>query len=550
MKHILALLFLLLSGLAQAADYYVCDCGTGAEGSCVAGSSGGTGTTSGSPKQFFSQLPSVNGWAAGSTVRFCRGGSHAWTLLRLENPNATKANPITFDAYTPSWGGTARPILFTNPAGTDHGSASAFEYGGFFDGTNDVGYTFRNIHVKGPGKDQITPGQASRGWLVWGLISNTIYDNVEVDGFTFGFQFSNGADGGNPDTTSGHIVRNSYIHHNSMGILGSRHDLTIDDNTLERNNDGCSTACSQSHALYIATGRGYAGTSNNRIRIRRNVLRDNSFTAAGNCEGGSMTMHGRFDDILIEENLVETTTGTPNTGCYGISLNEGYLPEVERLSRLVVRGNTVANVGNVCIESNIGGGGAIYENNKCIKTRAGGQAPNINLSLTDNADSITAGANANNTIVRNNTFYVTVAASGSLITVNTGTGHSVYNNLAFLGGAATANCWGPTALSNFTVWDHNHCYELGSGQWSTTYATLSAAQAAGFDTSGSAASFSFANTPASPTWDLSLSANIPGRATGKPPRDALWCQRATTPTRGAVEFSPSSCSSIRSPINF
>jgi hypothetical protein len=336
-----------------------------------------------------------------------------------------------------------------------------------------------------------------------------------------------------------------------MGILGGHTDLSIIGNTISGNNVGCDvgTACGFSHGLYIGSGQGFTSYYR-RIVIRGNTVVDNSLDANGNCDGGSITIHGRFEQVLIEENTIETTTGTPTTDCYGISMNDGY-DNGEFIRNLIVRANTVANVGNVCIESNIGIN-VLYENNKCIKTRAGGNAPNIAIVLTDDVNSQADGpVTGNNAIVRNNTCYITVAASGSCLSVSAGTGHQVFNNIAYLGASATANCWSPSAIGNFTVWDNNQCYELGSGQWSGSYANLAAAQAAGYDTNGSSAEPLFSVTPSSANgWNLALSANSTGRNTDKPLRDVSYSQRANPPTRGAYEFGGTPTLAIRAPVHF
>jgi hypothetical protein len=557
-RHLLALVFLLFAGVASAQvvpNYTVCDCGIGAQTGCVPGSSGNSGTSVSSPKQSFAQLPNINTRPAGTVIGFCKGGAIPWSLIRLENPNSTKASPITFTSYDPPWGGTERPILYTNPAGTTHATASAFEFGGFFDEVDDIGYVFRGLHLKGPGTQGMT--DTTRAWLIWGVLSAGIWEDNEVEGFLFPWEMTNGPDGGDPQLGTGFWIKNNYVHHNSMGILGSRQDLFVEGNLFYRNNDGCPVGnCGFNHGGYIGTGRGFASNNGSvfsqRTTVRKNVFRDNSINTAGNCDGGSLTMHGRFDQLDIEENLIEVTVGASTTNCYGISLNAGYGPEVELIKRLRVRANTVANVGNVCIESNINGGGAVYENNKCIKTRVGGNAPSITLSQTDNAPSIAAGATANNTIVRHNSWYVTVPAPGSLITVNAGTGHQVYSNLASLSGTANANCWSPGARANFAVWDYNQCSQGGSGLLTSAYPTLAAFQAAGFGPNDTGILIFWAVGTPSPAnnWDLSLTTNRLGRSAGRPRFDSKWCERASTPTRGAHEFNPTSCTSIRASVNF
>ncbi|MES3015713.1 MAG: hypothetical protein V4750_18540, partial [Pseudomonadota bacterium] len=59
MKHLLAALLLALTGAAHAATYYVSDCGTGANASCVAGIDTDAGTSTSTPWKTCAKVVSV-----------------------------------------------------------------------------------------------------------------------------------------------------------------------------------------------------------------------------------------------------------------------------------------------------------------------------------------------------------------------------------------------------------------------------------------------------------------------------------------------------------
>ncbi len=286
-----------------------------------------------------------------------------------------------------------------------------------------------------------------------------------------------------------------------------------------------------------------------RLTVRRNYLLNNGVGPGGECVGGSITFRGVMDQTLIEENTI--VGSTYDEGCGGISSNEGY-GSTETMSRLVIRGNTIVGCygGLGAIAINLAPN-TIIENNRIINNISG-EATCYGINVGANG-SPQGDSQADSVIVRNNTVYTLYSGSPG-ISIPSRTGHSVFNNLVYMGASSTGNCFAHGAIGIYTVWDYNHCDRDGSGNWSSTYTTLANAQAASFDTNGSEGDPLFNNTPSSGnSWDLSVQAGSPvvstGRNTGKPPRDVLLCQRDSTPDKGAHERGGTPCLTVRAPIN-
>ena len=263
-------------------------------------------------------------------------------------------------------------------------------------------------------------------------------------------------------------------------------------------------------------------------------------------------MHGRVDQLMIEENLI--TVAASASGCYGISITPGGTgytggtPD-EYTRRAVIRGNTIVGVGNNYITLAMATNGVI-ENNRLISTAAQ-LAQGIVVENGDGDDEATT-----NIIIRNNTCYFPAVTSvSSCVNVSAGATHTLTNNLVYFGAsaAATVRCFGMTALSNFTVKDYNHCYfASGSGNYTDDYATLGLAQAAGMGANDTTGDPLFAATPSSGNnWSLAVNSGSPVRSAGnnssKSTRDVLYCRRDSTPDIGAHEYGGTPCLTIRAP---
>lgn len=529
MKHLLLLIAFLFCGpaLAQTTEY-VCDCATGAHASCVAGSSGNNGTSSSTPKQNISQLSvALNDKAAGSTVRFCEGGAWSWSYISIENMNTTATSRLTLESYAPPTGATGKPILRAS------GTGDAVSFGSFLGAgaTDDKGYVFRNLHFHGN-------GTGGTGFQVWGTVSNILWDNVSITNWT-----GNGIEFGEP-TGRDFIFRDGVISDNDTnGILGCGDDLVVEGNTFENNNTDGGT---QEHAFYIAS----SGHECKRAIIRGNTFTNNS-SPAGTCDGGNITAHGMYDQLVIERNVITVAASTD--ACGGIYLTSGYGSQ-EYWRRARIDGNTIVNVGLTAITVH-SATNPVIQNNRIISTLTS-QMYGINV-LTDSGgnpeDDASSGA-----VIRNNTCYFSQVGTGSpciQVDSSAGTGITVTNNLAYYGSSASSGsyCWVYPALSNFTAWNYNHCYRAaGTGTWSSTHTALSNAQAAGYDTNGLNSDPQITTPSSGNSWSLALTSTSPGRVAGsntyKAPFDVLRCRRSTTPSIGAHEYNGSPCLTIKAPV--
>ena len=485
------------------AAYYFSDCQSGAHAGCVAGDNANAGTSPGAPKRNLAGF-NVNALPRGSQVLFARGG--AWTAFQVvvQNLNATPTEPIFFDSYAPSWGGSAAPWFKSNTI------TGAFEFGTWNNQDNDGGYVVRNLKLDGEGVG------------MWGLwlrdnMRNLIAENLEITGFEIGVH----SQSGQPYGVTSFTLRNSIIHNNSeMGMLGSASDSVIENNTIASNNFSGSGF---SHGIYLGSG---SHESRNMI-VRGNTFADNS-VVGGVCTGGNFTVHGQWNGLLVERNTI--TQAASAGGCYGISINSAY-SSPEWFRNLIVRGNTIVNLGNcsICLTS---APGAIVENNLIANTQttyhAGVLIPDRDADVGDDLDT---GA-----IVRNNTMYLAQPGAGAGVVTRAAAGSNlqVVSNLIYFGAGASAThtCFEHTAIADYDAFANNLCYHAGSnGRWSAGYATLANAQAAGFDIDGLSSDPQFAAPPAAGNnWDDALSATSPavnaGHATSSSAQDRLGITRS------------------------
>ncbi len=376
------------------ATYYVSDCQAGAAVGCQQGSDANPGTQS-APKQTLAGID-VNTLGAGSRLLFARGGAWSNFTLSLESVHATPANPLVIDAY----GSGVAPLFRT-------ASYNTFNVGGRWGNTtNDGGYTIRNVRLDGM-------GTAERGlWFVQNVRGITL-ENVDIENYRFGIESSQGA----PHGVTGLTIRNSRINNNrSMGVLGSYSDSLIENSSFQGNNF---TGSSFNHAIYFSHG--------NNVTIRNNMFTANS-VVNGVCLGGNVTAHGVIDGLLIEGNTIRQTAAA--VSCYGFSITNGY-DTAEVFRNVVIRGNTIINVGMTSIAANAAPG-ILVENNRVINTQATSQygiwvPANGGASSTDAAD--------RDAIVRNNTICF-VQTQGSVAVSANVPGAQVSNNTVITGASA------------------------------------------------------------------------------------------------------------------
>lgn len=504
MKRLFLVLFLLCCWTTQAdaATYYYLDCATGADPLCAAniGNDANTPCTNpASPCRTSSAARTrFNSAAAGDSVLLGKCGAWSNANMVLQNTNATASNRVTLGAYTPSWcvSGT-NPILIEARASTD---LIAFDSAGA-----DGGYVVQDLILRGSGTGQY-------GIFTSQSVTDITFERLSISGFLIGVYCG--------QNRPRMVLRDSTIFDNSeQGTLWScDQGSLIENNTF--NNNGFVTGSGEDdfhyHNVYIDPQTGGVG-----ITVRGNTLTDNS-RLTNQCRSPSLVVHGQVDGLLIENNYIYQATTTMKTGCYGIAVDTGYGGQAEYFRNAIIRGNTVVNAGN----SAIGCAGCVrpvIENNVVILeqptgTGAMGEYFGITVPSRDPGPEDDADTGA---IIRNNSVYLFWAPTDSNgINVGeypSGSGSDlvIASNLIFFGSGVNSNhaCFelGSRVLANFTAFVSNLCYHLnGNGRWSTAYAALANAQAAGFDAGGSAADPLIAATPSSGNgWAVKVSSGSP-----------------------------------------
>ncbi|MCB9325779.1 MAG: T9SS type A sorting domain-containing protein [Lewinellaceae bacterium] len=461
----------------QATTYYVCDCAAGADPNCIVGNDANNGTSSSTPWQTTTKVSAVfNSLQAGDHVLFAKGG--AWfdaSLAQVYNYNASASNPIVFDSYAPSWGGTAKPILTESRTGTN-----LFN---FVDGGNadhDEGYIVRNLDLRGGGSGQ---------WAVFAYndADYITLENLDISGFGIGVHCAGanalnaGADGQNQHMK---LLNSTITDCYAQGFLGGGDYLQIEDCYFE--NNGFAAAI-YNHNIYVSKG--------DKVIIRHNELYK-SAVINGQADGVSMVVHGLHDSLLIEGNYVHEDPGMVGGNAWGIAVDPGGYGVPEGATGLIIRGNLLVNTFNTGIAIT-SCPHAFIENNVIIQENAGDFNAILGPDrMRDNDD-----LPMTNVTIRNNSIYLRNANvnTRAISLGDEGAGHVVVSNVVSTDGGNGFNM--NLANSNYLSVDYNMMQLLNSAYWGGGQ-TLSAWSASrGFDLHSIAGDPLF-TAPGSPGYDL------------------------------------------------
>ena len=381
-------LLYMLSFTAYAIDYHVCSNGNDLN----------DGLSHNSAWKSYAKAQSTFGsLIGGDSILFCKGeefivggGSTRWI-----NFNSTGNNRVTISSYTPPSGNSENPTIYASAGG----SVFRMEDGG--DADHDEGYVISNLTLRGTG--------TSSGWAIFIYNDADFIDihDVEIYDFSIGIHLSgsNTANAGSDGRNSDLRVSRVFIHDNSeQGFLGTGDNLLIEDSFFV--NNGFDKAI-LNHNIYLSDH----GASN---EIIRNNKLYQSAMVGGMCSGVSLVAHGNHFNLLIENNVVWEDVGAVGGGCWGIAIDSGY-STFEQFPDLVIRGNTVVNVGNMSIGCSACPN-AIIENNTIVHQAQGTRA----LMVPDRNES--GNANSNNVTVRNNTVLYDSPGGGSGVELGDGDG--------------------------------------------------------------------------------------------------------------------------------
>ena len=483
---------------------YFADCAEGAEVGCVAGNDAAPGTSPDAPRRTVSGLD-LDALPAGTQLLFARGGAWSGMRLAVRNENATASAPLVMAAYTPSWGGSARPWIRVT-------EGTALELGGYTSSapTAHGGYLVEGLHLDGE-------HAASWGFWVRDGAEDVVIRDCEIDGFEIGIHF-----GGPMRTIERFSIVSNHIHHNSqMGLLGYADDLLIESNRIERNNE---TGSGLHHGIYL-------GGHGQRLRARNNVLAYNS-VVGGRCTGGNFTMHGHWEGAVIEGNTI--LQDVSDDGCFGFSITPSYFPEQgsEYFRGFVLRGNTVVNTGS-CAFCLGAAPGVVIESNVVVSNRSVWSAA-VSIPAIDPGEGDVRDEGAT---IRNNTFYWSAPAATPVLQLgNAGAGLTVVSNLVFFPDASGGSRFLDASDAQLAMAATNLVH---GAAWSRTHATLPDAQAAGLDLGGMADDPQLVTMPTADNgWDVTLAEGSPavdrGHATASATTDRS-CGTRVVPDIGASD---------------
>jgi hypothetical protein len=453
---ILSVLAFLFSENVHATDYFICDCATGADPNCIVGNDSNSGLSPASPWQSTSMAGSViTTLQAGDQILFAKGGS--WTnaaMGNLYNFNSTGSNPIVFDSYSPSWGGSAKPIL--SEATVD---VNLFNFADDGDADHDEGYVVRNLDLRGNGTAQ---------WAVFAY-NDADYihlENLDIQGFEIGVHCA-GANPPNPgaDYQNQHmtLLNSTIIDCSGQGFLGGADYLRIEGCHFE--NNGFAQAIFN-HNIYLSNGDHVVILNN---ELYRSAIVD------GMAHGTSLVVHGTLDDLLIEGNYVHEDAGFVTGHAWGIAVDPGYA-SAESFTNVIIRGNLLVNMFNIGIGVT-SAPGAIIENNVIINESSGDlvaiAAPDRLRGDND--------AETTNVTVRNNSIYL---RNANVFTVgisvgDEGNGHVVASNVISLDGGNGFEM--NLSDADYASVDYNMMELLNNAKWGAGQDLSSWSLSRGFD---------------------------------------------------------------------
>jgi hypothetical protein len=401
--------------------FYVCDCGSGADGRCAGheGNDSNDGTSPLTPWRSVSNAK-FSALAAGETLALCRGGSIGGGGSRWGNTRGTAANPILLRDYVAPWntGAEGRPTM----------SALSFD--------PVVGVRATNIDFVGGG---------GCGTATDLTLCNTVWRDAGDSGF-----YEGGA------ATAGIRVKaigSLFLNNHSQGWLGSGQQTEIRSSYFYNNGInpmlGGGVGGMFGHSLYLGGGES-AGE----------IVAGNEFHPPAGAGGTTVGIHGTHRDMLFENNLIVSDIGPVGNSNYGIGAIPGYQPRLEYNTNAIFRGNTIINAGGHSIAVAICQN-CLVENNLVINTQRATSGIMFPERMASGSEHPTTAST-----IRNNTIYLTAGGTGIQVG-GEGTGHVVANNVVQSDG--TCYGWGGSP-GDFAERDYNastRCGDavVGSHSW-------------------------------------------------------------------------------------
>ncbi|MCI5065964.1 hypothetical protein MRY87_09595 [bacterium] len=502
------------------ADYYVCDCRSGADSDCVAGSDANSGISPSQPFQTYEAArQAFASLSANQTIAFCQGGSFAPSgSTTWVNTNCKKDSPCTVQNYAAPWGSGDEnlPILSNSGGGI-------FDLSNGGDSQHEEGYTFRSLDLRG--------NNVGVGVFIFNDVDDINLEFLVISDFQIGVQIA----GANPNHLPGSdgeskrisLYGSRILNNSGQGFLGGGDDVSIDSNYFENNGFEGPTFY---HSIYWADPND-TGTDRGIIRCNE-VYR--STQQSGSCSGTPVVSHGVHTDLLVEGNYVHEDEGTAASNCWGMTFDSAYLGP-EEFKRLIIRRNKVENLGDIAIGCT-SCTDAVIENNLIIKDSGFSTGIAVPNRARGTDDAITTRAT-----VRNNTVYFGQNASGIAISIGTeGDGYTATSNAIYYAGSNSAwACFDlPLSSTSYSAVDNNLCYyPNSSGEWEFGSGDLSAWSSSGFDQSSQEREPNFSDISSDDFEPDNVSSPLVD--TGHPTlssREDITGQTRSTPDIGAFEL--------------
>ena len=513
--------------------HYVCDCQAGAAASCVAGNDNNSGTSPSSPLQTLSKAASIfSSMSAGDTVALCRGGR--WNVTQgvgFSNAKCSKTNTCDLRDYPSPSGNSSDglPSIWIN-GGSNGATTFSFSH----QPAHQEGFRVINLDLHGTNTDT--------AFFFWNETTDVDLCDLSMDGFNISVNMS-GGDQPTYGTPANITLRGSRITNNSnIGYIAVCDNCSVEDNFFD--NNGVATATT--HSVYFASqvwtvnGQTVVHTTTG-MRLSRNEIHHSAIQ----CNGSPVVVHGRQQDVVIEDNIIDAVNAAD--GCWGPGVGCGGYPYGCWFRNTIIRRNTIKGLGNAgsendnCLD-------CLIENNLIIMTRSGnainlgGKPPRVAGDSSYTRWDGQPDDPTNNAVVRNNTIYFTnAAASGQGIAVSSGTGHKVQNNAIYFAattpGPSDNLCYrvSGSATSAIAAADYNVCLIPSGAHWSGSSGLSDWQTATGFDTHSKMTDPMFTN----PTTDFTPAAGSPlvnaGDATCSASGDLRGTQRDAQPDIGAFE---------------
>jgi len=418
--------------------HYFCDCGADAQKGCVPGDDTAGGTSPEAAKRSWSEVVNAIGaLRAGDTVALCRGG--AWAANGVVNVldtgcvaaqnlrEGTHSSTCDIRDYTPSWGGTAKPLVRQTAA------ADLFV---FWNGSSS-GVRILNLHLEGGGDGPEAANDIGQRAIATGNHNDDfLICNNTINGWLLGIHVDNTADASGIDLWGNRITRSSRY-----GYEGPANDGTCDANYFDDNGRS---------AFFGADGATNVSFVNNEVH----------HSGGAPCSGATLLVQGGFDGFNIENNLIDVA-GSGAMACTGIQIDNGGVPFGAYYRHLTIRRNLLLGIeawGMYVSEAP----GAVIENNIVVAGASNACAicSPSQAHRTSPADDASA-----NIVFRNNTFYL---GGGSAISTGIeGTGYVIANNSVYYTGGAGKCFDTPLGADAYAFIGNNACF--GYASWGTSY---------------------------------------------------------------------------------